>query len=166
MKNRIRDEADEQVTEAKSKLKEAECMAATNTDVVEQAIKEAEEAKAYADTVVKLAAEKDVTIANLKEKLASAEEKMVETEKDYQGRIQELERALLENEKNHELELHELQSEMKQKLSEAESKVQMEVLQAISDTEREVRSMYEEKLRDADKEVIRLQLQLEQLSSK
>ena len=63
-----------------------------------------------------------------------------------------MERALLESEKNHELEMHELQSEMKQKLSEAESKVQMEVFQAISDTEREVRNMYEEKLRDADKE--------------
>lgn len=49
---------------------------------------------------------------------------------------------------------------------EAESKVQMEVFQAISDTEREVRNMYEEKLRDADKEVIRLQVQLEQLNSK
>lgn len=140
--------------------------------MVEQATKEAEEAKAYADTVVKLAAEKDVTIVNLKEKLALAEEKMIEytkmieTEKDNQGRIQELEHTLLENEKNHELKMHELQSEMKQKLSEAESKVQMEVLQAISDTEREVRNMYEEKLRDADKEVIRLQVQLEQLNSK
>ena len=147
-------------------------MAAANADVVEQATKDAEEAKEYVDTVVKLAAEKDVTIANLKEKLASAEEKMieytkmVETEKDYQGRIQELERALLENEKSHELKMHELQSEMKQKLSEAESKVQMEVFQSISDTEREVRNMYEEKLRDADKEVIRLQIQLEQLNSK
>ena len=147
-------------------------LAAANADVIEQATKEVEEAKAYADTVVKLAAEKDVTIANLKEKLASAEEKMieytkmVETEKDYQGRIQELERALLENEKSHELKMHELQSEMKQKLSEAESKVQMEVFQSISDTEREVRNMYEEKLRDADKEVIRLQVQLEQLNSK
>ena len=172
LKNKIRDEADEQVTEAKSKLKEVECMAATNADVVEQATKEAEEAKAYADTVVKLAAEKDVTIANLKEKLASTEEKMIEytkmieVEKDNQGRIQELERALLESEKNYELKMHELQSEMKQKLSEAESKVQMEVLQAISDTEREVRNMYEEKLRDSDKEVIRLQVQLEQLNSK
>ena len=140
--------------------------------MVEQATKEAEEAKAYAATVVKLAAEKDVTIVNLKEKLALAEEKMIEytkmieTEKDNQGRIQELERALLENEKNHELKVHELKSEMKQKLSEAESKVQMEVFQAISDTEREVRNMYEEKLRDADKEVIRLQIQLEQLNSK
>ena len=38
---------------------------------------------------------------------------MVETEKDYQGRIQELEHTLLENEKNHELKMHELQSEMK-----------------------------------------------------
>lgn len=172
LKNKLRDEADEQVTEAKSKLKEAECMAAANADVIEQATKEVEEAKAYADTVVKLAAEKDVTIANLKEKLASAEEKMieytkmVEMENNNQGRIQELERALLESEKNHELEMHELQSEMKQKLSEAESKVQMEVFQAISDTEREVRNMYEEKLRDADKEVIRLQVQLEQLNSK
>lgn len=92
--------------------------------------------------------------------------KMVEMENNNQGRIQELERALLESEKNHELEMHELQSEMKQKLSEAESKVQMEVFQAISDTEREVRNMYEEKLRDADKEVIRLQVQLEQLNSK
>ena len=55
---------------------------------------------------------------------------------------------------------------MKQKLSEAESKVQIEVFQSISDTEREVRNMYEEKLRDADKEVIRLQIQLEQLNSK
>lgn len=172
LKNKIRDEADAQVTDAKSKLKEAECMAAANADVVEQATKEAEEAKEYVDTVVKLAAEKDVTIANLKEKLASAEEKMieytkmVETEKDYQGRIQELEHTLLENEKNHELKMHELQSEMKQKLSEAESKVQIEVFQSISDTEREVRNMYEEKLRDADKEVIRLQIQLEQLNSK
>ena len=172
LKNKLRDEADEQVTEAKSKLKEVECMAAANADVIEQATKEVEEAKAYADTVVKLAAEKDVTIANLKEKLASAEEKMieytkmVETEKDYQGCIQELEHTLLENEKNHELKMHELQSEMKQKLSEAESKVQMEVFQSISDTEREVRNMYEEKLRDADKEVIRLQIQLEQLNSK
>ena len=168
LKNKLRDEADEQVTEAKSKLKEAECMAAANADVIEQATKEVEEV----DTVVKLAAEKDVTIANLKEKLASAEEKMieyakmVEMENNNQGRIQELERALLESEKNHELEMHELQSEMKQKLSEAESKVQMEVFQAISDTEREVRNMYEEKLRDADKEVIRLQVQLEQLNSK
>ena len=34
-------------------------MAATNADVVEQATKEVEEAKAYTDTVVKLAAEKD-----------------------------------------------------------------------------------------------------------
>lgn len=167
LKNKLRDEVDEQVTEAKSKLKEAECMAAANADVVEQATKEVEEAKAYADTVVKLAAEKDVTIANLKEKLASAEEKMieyakmVETENNNQGRIQELER-----EKNHELEMHELQSEMKQKLSEAESKVQIEVFQAISDTEREVRNLYEDKLRDADKEVIRLQIQLEQLNSK
>ena len=172
LKNKLRDEADEQITEAKSKLKEAECMAAANADMIEQATKEVEEAKAYADTVVKLAAEKDVTIANLKEKLASAEEKMieytkmVEMENNNQGRIQELERALLESEKNHELEMHELQSEMKQKLSEAESKVQMEVFQAISDTEREVRNMYEEKLRDADKEVIRLQVQLEQLNSK
>lgn len=172
LKNKLRDEADEQVTEAKSKLKEAECMAAANADVVKQATKEVEEAKAYADTVVKLAAEKDVTIANLKEKLASAEEKMieyakmVETENNNQGRIQELERALLESEKNHELEMHELQSEMKQKLSEAESKVQIEVFQAISDTEREVRNLYEDKLRDADKEVIRLQIQLEQLNSK
>lgn len=112
------------------------------------------------------------TFANLKEKLASAEEKMieytkmVETEKDYQGRIQELEHTLLENEKNHELKMHELQSEMKQKLSEAESKVQIEVFQSISDTEREVRNLYEDKLRDADKEVIRLQIQLEQLNSK
>ena len=55
---------------------------------------------------------------------------------------------------------------MKQKLSEAESKVQIEVFQAISDTEREVRNLYEDKLRDADKEVIRLQIQLEQLNSK
>lgn len=172
LKNKLRDEADAQVTEAKSKLKEAECMAATNADVVEQAIKEAEEAKEYVDTVVKLAAEKDVTITNLKEKLASAEEKMIEytkmieVEKGNQERLQELERALLENEKNHELKMHELQSEMKQKLSEAESKVQIEVFQSISDTEREVRNMYEEKLRDADKEVIRLQIQLEQLNSK
>ena len=30
VKNKLRDEADEQVTEAKSKLKEAECMAAAN----------------------------------------------------------------------------------------------------------------------------------------
>ena len=172
LKNKLRDEADEQVTEAKSKLKQAECMAAANADVIEQATKEVEEAKAYADTVVKLAAEKDVTIANLKEKLVSAEEKMieyakmVEMENNNQGRIQELERALLESEKNHELEMHELRSEMKQKLSEAESKVQIEVFQAISDTEREVRNLYEDKLRDADKEVIRLQVQLEQLNSK
>ena len=76
LKNKIRDEADAQVTDAKSKLKEAECMAAANADVVEQATKDAEEAKEYVDTVVKLAAEKDVTIANLKEKLASAEELM------------------------------------------------------------------------------------------
>ena len=91
---------------------------------------------------------------------------MVVSDIDFEGRIQELERALLENEKSHELKMHELQSEMKQKLSEAESKVQMEVFQSISDTEREVRNMYEEKLRDADKEVIRLQIQLEQLNSK
>lgn len=131
-----------------------------------------EQEQQQADQIVKLAAEKDVTIANLKEKLVSAEEKMieyakmVEMENNNQGRIQELERALLESEKNHELEMHELQSEMKQKLSEAESKVQIEVFQAISDTEREVRNLYEDKLRDADKEVIRLQVQLEQLNSK
>lgn len=149
----------------------AEQSAADASLSVAQATKEAADAKDRAEMTGKLLEEKEKTIATLAAKVANAEEKLKEyaelkkAEQEAKEQIRELERTSAEQKKDHETEIRELQAEMERKVSDAKKDAELEAAKAVADTEREVRDIYEEKLRAADKEVVRLQIKVEQLES-
>ena len=175
----------EKVAQLKADKEIAETTAANADRIADQAVKEASVAKDQAGTALKLAEEKDKTIATLADKLAVAEGKaIIELQKDVEnleaGFERELkaskeeadrtlkstqeasDRKVAELKKDHETEIRELKTDMERKISDAQKDAALSCANEVAKKEREMNIT----IREADKENARLQAQIENLQAK
>lgn len=151
----------EKVAQLKADKEIAETTAANADRIADQAVKEASVAKDQAGTALKLAEEKDKTIATLADKLAVAEGKaegydeLKQSEEAAKGRIIELQKDVENLEAGFERELKASKEEADRTLKSTQEASDRKVAELKKDHETEIRELktdMERKISDAQKD--------------
>jgi hypothetical protein len=151
----------EKVAQLKADKEIAETTAANADRIADQAVKEASVAKDQAGTALKLAEEKDKTIATLADKLAVAEGKaegydeLKQSEEAAKGRIIELQKDVENLEAGFERELKSSKEEADRTLKSTQEASDRKVAELKKDHETEIRELktdMERKISDAQKD--------------
>lgn len=151
----------EKVPQLKADKEIAETTAANADRIADQAVKEASVAKDQAGTALKLAEEKDKTIATLADKLAVAEGKaegydeLKQSEEAAKGRIIELQKDVENLEAGFERELKSSKEEADRTLKSTQEASDRKVAELKKDHETEIRELktdMERKISDAQKD--------------
>lgn len=151
----------EKVAQLKADKEIAETTAANADRIADQAVKEASVAKDQAGTALKLAEEKDKTIATLADKLAVAEGKaegydeLKQSEEAAKGRIIELQKDVENLEAGFERELKSSKEEANRTLKSTQEASDRKVAELKKDHETEIRELktdMERKISDAQKD--------------